>query len=95
MTAARVLQIAESAGWAGGEAYLLKLAGALDRTRFRLEVVVPGPGPLVDRLRALGVDTHELALPILLEYGMKAVVFVIADPKIRMNGNSPCAFQSK
>ena len=62
MTAARVLQIAESAGWAGGEAYLLKLAGALDRTRFRLEVVVPGPGPLVDRLRALGVDTHELAL---------------------------------
>ena len=30
-------------------------------------------------------DTYELAVPILREYGMKAVVFVIADPKIRMN----------
>ena len=54
---ARVLHVAGSAGWAGGEAYLLKLAGALDRARFRLGVVVPEPGPLVDRLRALGVPT--------------------------------------
>ena len=62
MSAARVLHVAESAGWAGGEAYLLKLAAALDPARFRLEVVVPEPGPLVARLGALGVATHEVAL---------------------------------
>jgi peptidoglycan/xylan/chitin deacetylase (PgdA/CDA1 family) len=30
-------------------------------------------------------DTHEHAFPILREYGMKAVVFVVADPRMRMN----------
>jgi glycosyltransferase involved in cell wall biosynthesis len=54
---ALVLHVAGSAGWAGGEVYLVTLAGALDRARFRLGVVVPEPGPLVDRLRALGVPT--------------------------------------
>ncbi len=31
------------------------------------------------------LDTHEHALPVLREYGMKAVVFVVADPQVRMN----------
>jgi glycosyltransferase involved in cell wall biosynthesis len=57
-----VLHVAESAGWAGGEAYLVRLAGAIDRRRFRLAVVVPEPGPLVARLHALGVPTHAIPL---------------------------------
>ena len=57
-----VMHVAETVGWAGGEAYLLKLAGTLDRRRFRLGVVVPEPGPLVTRLNALGVPTYEVPL---------------------------------
>ncbi|OLC12761.1 MAG: hypothetical protein AUH29_15335 [Candidatus Rokubacteria bacterium 13_1_40CM_69_27] len=53
----RVLHVAESAGWAGGEAYLVRLAAALDRRRFALSVVVPETGPLTERLAALGVPT--------------------------------------
>lgn len=30
-------------------------------------------------------DTHQLAFPVLREYGMRAVVFVVADPKILFN----------
>lgn len=57
-TPIRVLHVADSAGWAGGETWLLRVASALDR-RFRLSVVVPEPGPLVERLRALDVAVHE------------------------------------
>src|SRR5262245_35162662 len=57
-----VLHIAESAGWAGGEAYLLKVAARLDRARFRLAVAVPERGPLAPRLEALDVPTFELPL---------------------------------
>jgi glycosyltransferase involved in cell wall biosynthesis len=58
MTPAGVVHVAESAGWAGGERYLVALATELDRKRFRLTVIVPEPGPLVDRLHALDVETH-------------------------------------
>jgi glycosyltransferase involved in cell wall biosynthesis len=53
----RVLQLAGSAEWAGGEVYLLQLAKALDRTRFELSVTCPARGPLVERLGRLGVAT--------------------------------------
>ncbi len=62
MKPARVIQIAESAGWAGGEVYLLNLAKALDRHRFNLGVVVPERGPLVEQLRAQGVQVHFVPL---------------------------------
>lgn len=62
MTPARVVHVAESAGWAGGERYLLALATELDRKRFELAVVVPGPGPLVERLHALDVETARVPL---------------------------------
>ena len=58
----RVLHVAESAGWAGGEAYLVRLAAALDRRRFTLAVVVPETGPLTERLAALGVPTFVVPL---------------------------------
>ena len=62
MTGAGVVHVAESAGWAGGERYLVALATELDRKRFRPTVIVPEPGPLVDRLHALDVETHCLPL---------------------------------
>jgi len=58
----RVLHVAESAGWAGGEAYLVRLATALDRRRFTMAVVVPETGPLTERLAALGVPTFVVPL---------------------------------
>ncbi|PYM07147.1 MAG: hypothetical protein DMD82_06505 [Candidatus Rokuibacteriota bacterium] len=57
MARVRVLQLAGSAEWAGGEVYLLQLAKALDRTRFELSVICPAMGPLVERLGRLGVAT--------------------------------------
>jgi glycosyltransferase involved in cell wall biosynthesis len=51
----RIVQVAESAGWAGGEVYLLQLAASLDRRRFDLHVVAAEDGPLLPRLRELGV----------------------------------------
>jgi len=68
----RVLHVAESAGWAGGEVYLVSLARAIDRDRFELSVIAPDPGPLVTRLEALGIDVsvlpfaNSLASPALL-----------------------------
>ena len=57
MSVASVVHVAESTGWAGGERYLLALATELDRKRFRLSVIVPDAGPLVERLHALEVET--------------------------------------
>lgn len=61
-TAPLVLHVAESAGCAGGETWLLSLARAIDTRRFRLGVVAPEPGPLVTRLDALGVPTFIVPL---------------------------------
>ncbi|HLC40439.1 MAG TPA: glycosyltransferase family 4 protein [Methylomirabilota bacterium] len=73
MAVRSVLHVAGSAEWAGGEVYLLQLAQALDRSRFRLSVVAPGDGPLVGRLQAMGVPVfvvpiaeHLLSLPALM-----------------------------
>jgi glycosyltransferase involved in cell wall biosynthesis len=52
-----VLHLAGSGGWAGGETYLLLLARRLDRKQFRLIVVSPETGALVDNLRAEGIET--------------------------------------
>ena len=62
MTPVRVVHIAESTGWAGGERYLLALATALDRKRFTLSVIVPDDGPLVERLHALDIETCRVPL---------------------------------
>ncbi len=62
MRRTRVVHVAESAGWAGGETYLLQLAQTLDRTRFELVVVAPEQGVLVSRLERLGIETAVVAL---------------------------------
>lgn len=52
-----ILHLGESGGWAGGETYLLSLAKRLDRKRFRLLVVLPESGTLIQSLRGMGVET--------------------------------------
>jgi len=58
----RIVQVAGSAEWAGGEVYLLQLAERLDRARFQLSVVCPAEGPLVHRLQRLGVPATVIPL---------------------------------
>src|SRR2546428_9105428 len=58
----RIVHVAESAGWAGGEVYLRELARVLDRARFELAVIAPEAGRLVPRPEALGVETVVLPL---------------------------------
>ena len=62
MSPVQILHVAGSAGWAGGEVYLLNLAKRLDRQRFDLAVVVPEQGPLIERLTGHGVRVHLVPL---------------------------------
>jgi glycosyltransferase involved in cell wall biosynthesis len=62
VTPVSLVHVAESTGWAGGERYLLGLATELDRKRFRLSVIVPDHGPLVERLHALDIETVRVPL---------------------------------
>lgn len=58
----KVVELAASAEWAGGERYIELLARHLDRTRFVVDVIVPAPGPLADALRRLDVAVHVVPL---------------------------------
>lgn len=46
----------------GAEVVLVDLLAAIDRQRFAPHVACPGPGPLVDRCKALGVPVHDVPL---------------------------------
>lgn len=65
----RVVQLAGSAEWAGGERYLELLARHLDRGGFRLEVIVPARGPLSAALASLGAPVHHVDLTRLVRPG--------------------------
>lgn len=58
----RILHVAESAGWAGGETYMIALARALDPGRFALSVVAAEEGPMIGRLQELGVPTFTVPI---------------------------------
>ena len=58
----RVLYLDHTAELSGGELALLRLLGALDRNRVTPIVALASPGPLVDALRAIDVDTHVVPL---------------------------------
>jgi len=47
----RLVQVAGSAQWAGGEVFLKQMAERLDRARFDLRVICPEEGPLVEEMR--------------------------------------------
>jgi L-malate glycosyltransferase len=53
-----ILYISHTSQLGGAEHSLLTLLERLDRGRFGPAVVVPGPGPLTERLDALGVPHH-------------------------------------
>ncbi|HZO89112.1 MAG TPA: glycosyltransferase family 4 protein [Chthonomonadaceae bacterium] len=58
----RILFFDHTANLGGGEIALLRLASRLDRTRYTPLVVLASDGPLVERLRAAGIETHVLSL---------------------------------
>ncbi|MCP3920740.1 MAG: glycosyltransferase [bacterium] len=58
MNARPVLFLHPSAELYGADQALLALVGGLDRSRWRPVVALPCPGPLVERLRAAGVEVE-------------------------------------
>jgi glycosyltransferase involved in cell wall biosynthesis len=58
----RVVHVAGSAEWGGGERYLELLARGLDRDRFALSVVLPAAGPFLERLARLEIPVHVVDL---------------------------------
>jgi glycosyltransferase involved in cell wall biosynthesis len=62
----RIVHVAGSADWGGGERYLELLARHLDRDAFALEVIAPAPGLLCSRLDGLGVPAHVVDLGALV-----------------------------
>jgi len=54
----RVLQGIRQGKIGGGESYLLSLVENMDRTRFEPVVLSFTEGPMVERLRSLGITTH-------------------------------------
>jgi glycosyltransferase involved in cell wall biosynthesis len=65
-TRIRIVHVAGSAEWGGGERYLELLARHLDRDAFALEVIAPAEGALRARLGGLGVATHVVDLGALV-----------------------------
>lgn len=57
-----VLYLDHTARLSGGEIALLRLLGAIDRTRFKPCVLLAEDGPLVDKLERIGIDTHVIPL---------------------------------
>lgn len=63
-----ILYLDHTAKIGGGEIALLNLVTALDKTRFTPIVALASDGPLVEKLRAAGIQTHVLPLdPSLVE----------------------------
>ena len=54
----RVLETIRQGQIGGGETHVLDLVQALDKARFEPVVLSFTPGPMIDRLRAMGVETH-------------------------------------
>ena len=57
-----VLYLDHTARLSGGEIALVRLLGALDRTRFTPHVLLAEDGPLVERLERIGIETHVIPL---------------------------------
>ena len=58
----RIVQVAGSAEWAGGETYLVQLAQHLDRAQYQLSVICPEEGELVGRLQGFGINAQVVTL---------------------------------
>lgn len=62
MPATPILFVSHVVETGGAEHVLLDLLAQLDRSRFAPHVALPGPGPLADGARALGVPTHSVPI---------------------------------
>jgi glycosyltransferase involved in cell wall biosynthesis len=62
MTARRVMYLSHSAELSGAELSLIALMSSLDRSRYQPLAVIPGAGPLLDRLVEAGIPAHVLPL---------------------------------
>ena len=67
MSAARICYVSPVGFVGGAELSLLDLLAHLDRDHFHPEVICLGAGPLVDRLKTLGVSPTVLPLPYTVE----------------------------
>ncbi|RZJ85785.1 MAG: glycosyltransferase family 1 protein, partial [Chryseobacterium sp.] len=54
----RVLECIRQGQIGGGESHLLSLVENLDKEKFEPVVLSFTDGPMIDRLRAMNVDTH-------------------------------------
>ncbi len=88
----KVLFVSHSSGLNGAEKSLLLLLKNIDRNHFEPLVVLPGPGPLKDEIKRLGIRTYEVKSPwwatgrknflrIILQFGYCIVSKAIALPK--------------
>ncbi len=74
-----VLYLSPASTLGGAERCFFELAAGLDRARFTPTVVCPAPGPLVDALRAAGVETELVPWPrVLLRAGETTPARVLA-----------------
>lgn len=58
----RVVHVAGSAQWAGGEVFLQQMSEHLDRNRFEMSVVCPEEGPLRSELENRGIRSEVVSL---------------------------------
>ncbi len=58
MTPVVLAELAGSAAYGGGERYLELLFDRLDRSRYRVMLICPEPGPFIGRMKERGVETH-------------------------------------
>jgi len=57
-----ILFVSHSAELNGAELWLLETLRGLDRAKYVARLVVPRPGPLVDAVRALGIETRIISM---------------------------------
>jgi glycosyltransferase involved in cell wall biosynthesis len=93
----RVVYVHEHAELSGGERSLLALWERLDRRRFVPVLLGPARGPLVDRARALGVETVAAVFPrfraLFTPRGVRALARVVGTARALvpdlLHGNTP------
>ncbi len=81
----KILETIRQGQIGGGESHLLSLVENLDKTKFEPVVLSFTEGPMVDRLKEMGIKTHVLYTERAFDFGKwKKVKQLIADEKIEL-----------